>query len=289
MEFLHLSEEFIYFSVFFLFCIIASLPLFVHVDGGQSRGIKKTSWFLIICMFAITICLFLSEISRQMQVHHVSTCTVPIHGDFTFGDRCPTPYDTVFENILTIFDPFAIGILSAVSLFALFILSVIGYVFTLLDRKRRGLKIIGAFWSVTFLTSIVLILTYVGFLHGTEIWDAVSKKFPSAPATQEVLMTLPSATVETTLVSSIDGATISGTAAGVSSVMVLLADNFGEVFWHSDPPVPVVHGRWVVHVSIPNSSSIFPPGTYKVIVDDAISNPHDLKPALTESSLRVGN
>jgi hypothetical protein len=73
---------------------------------------------------------------------------------------------------------------------------------------------------------------------------------------------------------------ISGSATGVSSVFVSLADK-GEVFWRSDP-VQVVNGRWSVAVSI--SKYKIPIGQYIVLVDGP-DNSNGVLPDLARGTL----
>lgn len=75
---------------------------------------------------------------------------------------------------------------------------------------------------------------------------------------------------------------ISGTASGVNAVFITLADK-GEGIWHSEPPIPVVAGKWSVIVS-PDYS--LPPGQYSIIVSGP-DNPQNTLPALTTATLLV--
>lgn len=96
----------------------------------------------------------------------------------------------------------------------------------------------------------------------------------------------PSATIDTSSLTatSVNGAIISGSANNIQSIIVILADS-REAFWHSEPAVPVINGRWTVRVSIDNYT--FPAGQYRIIVNDSIANPHNTLPALATGILNV--
>lgn len=87
------------------------------------------------------------------------------------------------------------------------------------------------------------------------------------------------------LVTSSRNPVLSGTASGITGVYVSLADR-GEVFWHTNNPVPVTNGKWSITVSIPNYT--IPPGSYTVLVAGP-NNPNNLLAPLTQGALTISN
>ena len=135
-----------YFLGVFFPLIAALLPVFIHKDSAKPRTLVVINWVIIATMFIFAIS---SAISIAKPVSAVLMNPVP------------PPFISSF-------------VVQFFSFLGGFILSLIGFIMEIKDKRRRGQHIGNALWSTSFLAFLCMTIL-MGFIifnvDNSQIWS----------------------------------------------------------------------------------------------------------------------